>query len=140
MRITLRRAALGIVVIGAGLALRRYGAAIGLPFPLVKYGGSLLWGTMAFFLVGILAPSSSRRASASVAVLIAVAVELFRLWHTPALDAFRLTPAGALLLGRVFSPWNIVAYAAGIALGVLLDGFRMTADPRATLRQNDRTT
>jgi predicted metal-binding membrane protein len=25
------------------------------------------------------------------------------------------------LLGRIFSPWNMVAYAAGIVFGVLLD-------------------
>ena len=121
MRMILRRAVLGIVVIGAGLALRRYGSAIGLTFPWVKFGGSVLWGAMVFFLIGVLAPASSRRAIASVAMLTAIAVELFRLLHTPALDAFRLTATGALLLGRVFSPWNIVAYAAGIALGLLLD-------------------
>ena len=51
MRTILRRAALGSIVIGAGLALRAYGAAIGLSFPLVKYCGSVLWGTMVFFLV-----------------------------------------------------------------------------------------
>jgi hypothetical protein len=32
--------------------------------------------------------------------------------------------AGALLLGRVFSPWNVVAYGSGIVLGMLLDRFR----------------
>ena len=137
MRTNLRRAALGSVVMGAGLALRGYGAAIGLPFPLVKYGGPILWGTMVFFLVVMLAvvmlaSPSSRRTGALVALLIAIAVELFRLWHGPVLDAFRLTPAGALLLGRVFSPWNIVAYAAGIALGALLDCFWAPVDPRGT--------
>ena len=85
-----------------------------------------------FFLVVMPASPGSRRTSALVALLIAIAVELFRLWHTPVLDAFRLTSAGALLLGRVFSPWNIVAYAAGIALGVLLDCLWVPADPRGT--------
>lgn len=139
MRMMLRRAALGIVVIGAGLALRRYGSAIGLAFWPVKYGGSILWGTMVFFLVATLASTSSRRAIASVAMLIAIAVELFRLLHTPALDVFRLTPAGALLLGRVFSPWNIVAYAAGIALGLLLDRCCVRADRGEMHRRNDQT-
>ena len=41
--------------------------------------------------------------------------KLFRLYHTPWLDGFRLTTAGALLLGRVFSLWNMLAYAIGIA-------------------------
>ena len=55
----------------------------------------------------------NRVAAGSLAV--AVLVELFRLVHAPGLDAFRLTATGALLLGRVFSPWNVLAYAAGIA-------------------------
>jgi hypothetical protein len=43
--------------------------------------------------------------------------------HTPWLDAFRLTTSGALLLGRIFSLWNLVAYAIGIAFGVWIDRF-----------------
>ena len=52
---------------------------------------------------------------------IAIVVECSRLVHAPWLDAFRLTTAGALLLGRIFSLWNLVAYAVGIALGVWID-------------------
>jgi len=43
---------------------------------------------------------------------------------------FRLTTAGALLLGRIFSPWNIVAYGGGIVVGILLDRLVMTAVAR----------
>jgi len=43
------------------------------------------------------------------ASVIAISVELLRLYHRPQLDAFRATPAGRLLLGRIFSLWNIVA-------------------------------
>jgi len=106
-------AALTIV---AGLALRRYGYSIGLTFPLVKYGGSVLWGSMVYFLTLALLPRARRSTILLVASLFAIAVELFRLVHVDALDAFRLTTAGALLLGRVFSVWNIVAYLVGIAL------------------------
>jgi hypothetical protein len=56
-----------------------------------------------------------------ISISIAVCVELFRLAHAPWLDAFRLTTAGALLLGRVFSPWNMLAYGVGIILAMLLD-------------------
>jgi hypothetical protein len=45
----------------------------------------------------------------------------------PWLDAFRLTTTGALLLGRVFSPWNMVAYGFGIAAGALLDRWATSA-------------
>lgn len=110
-----------LVTIASGLALRRYGYAINLPFVVVKYGGSLLWGAMVYWLLAAIFISQGRFRIAVTALLIAVAVEFFRLWHTPDLDAFRLTAAGALLLGRVFSPWNIAAYTAGIALALVLD-------------------
>ena len=57
----------------------------------------------------------------AIAVLIAVVVEFSRLVHVPWLDAFRLTTAGALLLGRIFSLWNLVAYLIGIVVGIWLD-------------------
>jgi hypothetical protein len=115
------RACLCLAVIISGLALRGYGLGLGLPTSMVKYGGSVLWGTMVFFLVAIAASRLPRPGIASIAALIAIGVELFRLMHAPGLDAFRLTTAGALLLGRVFSLWNMVAYGFGIATGALLD-------------------
>jgi uncharacterized protein DUF2809 len=115
------RAGLCLPVVISGLALRLLGPGLGLPAFVVKYGGSLLWGTMVFFLVAIVASRSTRRSVVMIAAIIAVGVELFRLVHTPWLDSFRLTMAGALLLGRIFSPWDILAYAIGIALGASFD-------------------
>jgi hypothetical protein len=115
------RACLCLFIIVSGLALRHYGFGLGLPAGVVKYGGSVLWAMMVFFLVAIVAPHLPRRRIALIAAAIALGVELFRLVHTPWLDDFRLTTAGALLLGRIFSFWNILAYGAGIALGMLLD-------------------
>ena len=118
---TITRACLCLSIIVCGLALRKFGPGLGLPSVLVKYGGSMLWGTMVFFLVAIAAPGQSRWRVALISALLAVCVELFRLVHTPWLDDFRLTTLGALLLGRVFSPWNMPAYGAGIVLGMQLD-------------------
>jgi hypothetical protein len=115
------RACLCLSIIVSGLALRGFGLGLGLPPAIVKYGGSVLWGTMVFFLVAIAASSQSRRSIALISASIAVCVELFRLVHAPWLDAFRLTMAGALLLGRVFSPWNMLAYGSGVVFGMLLD-------------------
>jgi hypothetical protein len=47
--------------------------------------------------------------------------------HAPWLDAFRLTMAGALLLGRIFSLWDMLAYGAGTVFGVLLDYLALSA-------------
>ena len=92
-----------------------------MPAGIVKYGGSASWATMVLFLMTALCPRLPRPQLALIAMAIAVGVELIRLVHTPWLDAFRLTLAGALLLGRIFSLWNLVAYTAGIALGVAAD-------------------
>jgi hypothetical protein len=126
------RAGLCLCIIACGLALRRFGFGLGLPSSVVKYGGSMLWGTMVFFLVAILARHWSRARIAVISAAIAIGVELFRLVHAPWLDGFRLTAAGALLLGRIFSPWDMLAYGAGIGFGILLDRFAMPGLRTAT--------
>jgi hypothetical protein len=55
-------------------------------------------------------------AAIAAAVAVAVAMEFSRLVHVSWLDAFRLTTAGAPLLGRIFSLWNLAAYVLGIGL------------------------
>jgi Protein of unknown function (DUF2809) len=115
------RICLCVSIIICGLALRRFGFGLGLPAGIVKYGGSVLWGAMVFFLVAIAAPRLSRPNGALISAVIAVCVELFRLVHAPWLDDFRLMLAGALLLGRIFSTWDILAYGAGIGLAMGLD-------------------
>jgi hypothetical protein len=122
-RLALIRTGLALVVIACGLSLRWFGFPLGLPAFVVKYGGSLLWATMVFLLVGALLSRLDRTQIAAIATVIAVLVELSRLVHAPWLDAFRLTTAGALLLGRIFSLWNVVAYVAGIVVGAWLDRF-----------------
>jgi hypothetical protein len=127
------RAALCLCVIVCGIALRGYGPGLGLSAFVVKYGGSLLWGTMVFFLVALAGSNLPRRSIVLISALIAISIELFRLVHAPWLDAFRLTLPGALLLGRVFSTWNIVAYGVGIVLAMVLDRFgvaTLTRSPR----------
>ncbi|MBB5663614.1 signal transduction histidine kinase [Rhizobium leguminosarum] len=126
-RVQFRRLAALLLVILLGLALRRFGYAIELPFIVVKYGGSALWGAMVYLLVALLVARSRPAIIAVMALFLAIAVELFRLYHTPWLDAFRLTATGALLLGRVFSLWNMLAYAIGIAAACAFDPARRAA-------------
>jgi hypothetical protein len=125
------RACLCLSIIVCGLALRGFGSDLGLPSFIVKYGGSMLWGAMVFFSAAMAARGQSRLSIAVISASIAVGVELFRLVHAPWLDAFRLTTAGALLLGRVFSPWNLLAYSVGIGLGMLLDRVATSHTPHS---------
>jgi hypothetical protein len=121
------RACLCLSLVISGLALRGFGFGLGLPAVIVKYGGSVLWAMMAFFLIALAASHRSRKSIALIAASIAIGVELFRLIHTPWLDTFRLTLAGALLLGRLFSPWDMLAYGVGIVLAMLIDRFATSA-------------
>ncbi|MBO3759954.1 DUF2809 domain-containing protein [Ciceribacter sp. L1K22] len=116
----LRRLGAAALVIATGTILRLAGYEAGLPYWFVKYGGSLLWGVMVYLLVTVIVPGRPRL-QVLLSTVIAVTVELIRLYHTPWLDEFRLTLAGALLLGRIFSVWNIVAYIAGITVAAVAD-------------------
>jgi hypothetical protein len=110
---------LAILTIAAGLLLRL--VPLGLSLSIYKYGGSALWAVMVYWLVALAFPKLSPLKIAFLAALIAASVEFFRLYHTPALDSFRLTLAGRLLLGRFFSLREIVAYWLAIAFATIVD-------------------
>lgn len=114
-------AALAAGLIVAGLVWRL--APLGLPFFFYKYGGSAIWGAMVYCVVATAFPSRRPAIIALGAAAIAILSELFRLYHTPGLDAFRATLFGALLLGRTFLIWNIVAYLVAIAAMTGIDRF-----------------
>ena len=111
--------ALLLATLLAGLAFRF--APVGLPPFLVKYGGSFFWAMLIYWLLSTLLGRWRVFAVALLAASIAVAVEFFKLVRTPALDAFRLTLPGVLVLGRFFSLWDIVAYLLAIATAAWID-------------------
>jgi hypothetical protein len=100
--------ALALIAIPAGLVWRF--APLGLPPLLYKYGGSILWAIVLYSCAAAILSKSKPLTVSLLACLLALAVELFRLVHAPGLDAFRLTLAGKLLLGSLFSHWDILAY------------------------------
>jgi hypothetical protein len=132
-RPALRQLAAAVAVAACGLVWRL--APLGLPPFWLKYGGSVLWGAMVLLIVGAFQRRARPACITPFAVaMVALAAELFRLFHAPALDAFRLTLPGALLLGRVFSPWNILAYWVGIAAALPLRAALLrTAAPAADI-------
>ncbi len=128
-----RRSLLSLALLAActiaGLLWRM--APLGLPWFLYKYGGSMLWAAAVYWLIASILPHAAPKRVALLAALVALAVELSRLFHTPAFDAFRLTLAGRLLLGRFFSLRNIAAYWLAIALTGLLDTLLVSRNPTA---------
>lgn len=105
--------------IGAGLVIRF--AHIGLSSGVAKYGGSMLWALLFYWIISALWPAGRVVPAALVTAALTAAIEFFKLVHAPALDAFRLTLPGILLLGRVFSLWDIAAYWLAIAIGAAVD-------------------
>ncbi len=111
----------------AGLAVRKL--PLGLPPTIMKHSGSILWALMVYWIVSTVRPTWTPRRSGLAATIVTTLTELSQLYHLPTLDAFRRTSLGAMLLGRVFSGWDVVTYAAAVGLGVAID---------RTLRQSTR--
>jgi uncharacterized protein DUF2809 len=111
------------IIIAVGLIIRR--APLHLPAFITKFGGSILWGAMVYAIFVALFPRRRPIELGAAAGFFALAVELFKLVHAPAIDAFRQTLAGQLLIGRVFSYVDILAYCFGIAAFAAMDNLRL---------------
>ena len=101
-----------LFIVACGLIWRWPG--LHLPAPAAKYGGSILWGAMMFFVVAALLPRRELKTIAAIAAVVSACVEFSQLIEIGWLDAFRRTTFGALLLGRTFTWWDILAYWVGI--------------------------
>jgi hypothetical protein len=87
----------------------------------LKYGGSALWAAMIYWLVAGIFTRKPVFLIALFACIATTGIETFKLVYSPGLESFRLTLAGKLLLGRIFSLKDLVAYAVAIALCGALD-------------------
>jgi hypothetical protein len=110
-----------LITIPIGLAVRFL--PLHLPWFLYKYLGSVLWAVALYWFLTTLLPKLRPRTLATLAMLFATVLEFTRLIPIAPIDAFRLTLAGRILLGRYFSLKNIAAYLLAIALTATLDSF-----------------
>lgn len=83
--------------------------------------GDALWAAMMVWWISAVVPEARLVARGSVAFGLCVAVELSQLLHTPALDAVRQTTFGRLVLGSGFDARDLLAYAIGVVVAVLLE-------------------
>ena len=124
-----RAVGFGLATVALGLGIRF--VHVGLPWVVVKYGGSMLWAVMIFWIFSALMPQWPLVRIALLSGTVATGVEFFKLYHSPGMDAFRLALAGKVLLGRVFSGWDIAAYWGAIAAGMALEAGIRRARSRA---------
>lgn len=110
---------LALAVIAIGLASRRGYS----PFPaaLGNYPGDALWAWMVMLCVAWVRPAITRPRLVAWSLGIAFAIELLQLYQAPWMQALRANKLAYLVLGNGFDPWDLVAYAVGIALGAVVD-------------------
>ena len=113
-----------LITIPTGLAIRLL--PLHLPWLLYKYGGSILWAVALYWFLAAILPKLRPIAIATISTIIATLLEVSRLIPIAPIDAFRLTFAGKILLGRYFSLKNIAAYLIAIILTAILDRYVVT--------------
>jgi len=111
--------ALAALTIALGLVVHLGGETIP-PVPRDILGDAL-WATMLAWWVGALLPGWSLGRRAAVALAGSYVVEASQLLHTPWLDAVRRTRLGHLVLGSGFDPRDLLAYAGGVLMAMLLE-------------------
>jgi uncharacterized protein DUF2809 len=119
MRRSLTALVITLITIPIGLAVRFL--PLPLPWFLYKYLGSILWAIALYWFLATLLPKLRPLSLATLAIITATLLELSRLISIAPIDAFRLTFAGKILLGRFFSIKNIAAYILAIALTAIFD-------------------
>jgi len=120
-----------LITIPIGLSIRFL--PLHLPWFLYKYLGSTLWAVALYWFLATLLPKLRPLSLAKLAITLATLLELSRLVPIAPVNAFRLTFAGKILLGRYFSIKNIIAYALAIALTAALDNSLVA--PKSTKSQ-----
>lgn len=91
-----------------------------LPEVVVDHAGDVLWATAVLLGFALLWPRWPVPRLAAVAGLIALAVELQQLYQPQWLVDFRSRRLPGLVLGRGFLWADLVAYALGVGLGVVI--------------------
>jgi hypothetical protein len=138
MRRSLTSLFLLLITIPTGLAVRLL--PLHLPWFLYKYLGSALWAIALYWFLAALLPKLRPKAIAALATTIATLLELSRLIPIAPVDAFRLTFAGQILLGRFFSIKNIVAYILAISLAATLDRIFIASHSQSPTNPSSRDT
>ncbi|MFZ4894257.1 DUF2809 domain-containing protein [Plantibacter sp. Mn2098] len=135
-RLILAIAAACTIVVG--LAVHTFGRG-----PLADPAGDVLYAVMASLLVAFLMPQWSVWLVAFVAFVFCAGIELFQATGVPSSLAEQWSPT-ALVLGTTFVPTDLLAYAAGaglvliVSLGVAVVARWIREDRRTTRSRNQR--
>ncbi|MDA0812046.1 MAG: DUF2809 domain-containing protein [Verrucomicrobia bacterium] len=121
------------VIIPLGLATR---AVPWVPEFLRSEAGDALWAAMVYWGFALLSPRIPVWAVAACAAAFSCGIELSQLSSHPLLMQARSTRLGALVLGHGFLWIDLLRYATGIALAIVLDLALMWARKDYGTRKN----
>ena len=85
--------------------------------------GDVLWATMVYFMVRFFYVRPSIIRIAIISIIISYAIEFSQLYKAEWIDNLRNTFLGQKILGDTFFWGDLLAYTAGILLGVIIDIF-----------------
>ena len=111
--------AIMLVLIPLGFVCRF--VPIGLPYVIVKYGGSFLWASTVYWFIGYFLARQKPLVLALISLVITAGIEFLKRIQSSTLENIRNTFFGIMILGRRFSYTDIAFYWAAILCMLWID-------------------
>ncbi len=114
-------AAFTVITIITGLLVRSLSAYL---YPVINlYAGDALYAVMVYFIISFIRPHNKTINKALIALVICYAIEFSQLYQAPWINAVRQTLPGRLVLGSGFLYSDLLAYAIGAFVALVLDQY-----------------
>ncbi len=94
---------------------------IGLPYLIVKYGGSFLWASTVYWFIGYFLARQRPLTLALISLVVTAAIEFLKRVQSSTLENIRNTLFGIIILGRYFSYTDIAVYWFAILCAAWID-------------------
>jgi len=118
---------LSLIILASLLGIGSRFFAEVLPNFIANFAGDTFWAMAVYFLVRFVFPSKNKIQSSIISFAFSVLIEISQLYHAPWIDDIRKTIIGGLILGFGFVWSDLICYAAGIIIGLLLDSLLLTS-------------
>ena len=94
---------------------------VGLPYLIVKYGGSFLWASTVYWFIGYFLARQRPLMLTFISLVVTAAIEFLKRVQSPTLENIRNTFFGIMILGRYFSCTDIAVYWGAILCMLWID-------------------
>ena len=94
---------------------------IGLPYLIVKYGGSFLWASTVYWFIGYFLARQKPLLLAIISLVVTATIEFLKRVQSSTLENIRNTFFGIIILGRRFSYIDIAVYWLAIFCCMWID-------------------